>query len=121
MIQSRDPAFDATGEPADSEAVLDTVEKDLGPKLYRELHSDFLALLPTQVLALQDADKAGDLLAARFVAHQLSGTAPSFGARALNDLAVCVLGLQVGQGRLLSALIDEIDREVVRLRSLSRG
>jgi Hpt domain len=120
MIQSRDPVFGATGEAADPEEVIDTVEKDLGPELYRELHSDFLALLPSQVLTLRDAGKAGDVLAARFVAHQLSGTAPSFGARALNDLAVCVLGLQVGQGRLLSALIDEIDREVVHLRSQSR-
>jgi HPt (histidine-containing phosphotransfer) domain-containing protein len=119
MIQSRDPAFGATGEPADAEAVVATVEEDLGRELYRELHGDFLAQLPSQVSALKDAGKAGDVSAARFVAHQLTGTAPSFGASALNDLAVCVLGLQVDQSRLLSALVDEIDREVAHLRKLS--
>jgi HPt (histidine-containing phosphotransfer) domain-containing protein len=121
MIQRRDPAFSATTEPADHPRVVDTVEEDVGPELYRELHSDFLAQLPSHVSALKDAGKAGDVAAARFVAHQLSGTAPCFGASALNDLAVCVLGLQVDQGRLLSALVDEIEREVVHLRSLSCG
>jgi len=67
------------------ETTSGTLERDVGSDVYRELHRSFPDHLPFQVADLTTAAANGDVPAAQYVAHQVTGTAPSFGANRLED------------------------------------
>jgi HPt (histidine-containing phosphotransfer) domain-containing protein len=92
-------------------------ERDVGPILYQELRKDFIEQLSPQLGQLTVAAAAGDAKAARVVAHQLKGTAPSFGAIDLDRLAAQLLAMNGHDPHRLRALVDEIRREVIRLQA----
>lgn len=94
-----------------------TLESDLGPEVYRELLTAFLSQLTAQRADLNDAAAVGDVPAARYVAHQIKGTALSFGAVHLYELADRVLRLGGDEGELLQSLVGEIDKEVDHLQA----
>ena len=95
-----------------------TLEGDVGPEVYKELLTSFRTHLLVQVVELRAAATAGDVVAAQYVAHQIKGTAPSFGAARLDGLARRLLGIQPNDVELLRGLVSEIDAEVDTLRSV---
>lgn len=95
-----------------------TLEGDVGPEVYQELLASFRAHLLVQVVELRAAATTGDVSAAQYVAHQIKGTAPSFGAVRLDDLARRLLGIQTIDVELLRTLVSEIDAEVDTLQSV---
>lgn len=95
-----------------------TVESDVGSEVYQELLASFLQYLPLQLAELRNAAGVGDVPAARYVAHQLMGTAPSFGAVHLDELARRLLLVGKEQGGQLQSFVDEIDNEVVLLQAV---
>jgi HPt (histidine-containing phosphotransfer) domain-containing protein len=96
----------------------ETLESDVGPEVYQELLASFRAHLLVQVVELRSAAATGDVAAAQYVAHQMKGTAPSFGALRLDDLAHRLLGIQPHDVALLDDLVSEIDAEVDALQSV---
>ncbi len=94
-----------------------SLESDVGPEVYQDLLGAFLAHLSQQVVDLDTAAANGDLLAAQRVAHQIKGTASSFGAMRLDELADRLHDLQGEQVELLRSLVKEIDAEVVDFRA----
>jgi HPt (histidine-containing phosphotransfer) domain-containing protein len=94
------------------DATLGTLESDVGPEVYQELLASFAAHLSLQVIKLNAAVDDSDVPAAQGVAHQIKGTASSFGATRLDELAKRVLGMPNTQVELLRSLVDEIDAEV---------
>ncbi len=95
-----------------------TLEDDVGPEVYQELLAAFLAHLSTQVVELDTAAVNQDVPAAQYVAHQMKGTATSFGATRLDELARRVLQMDTTQVELLCSLVGEIDAEVGKLQSV---
>jgi HPt (histidine-containing phosphotransfer) domain-containing protein len=93
------------------------LESDVGPEAYQQLLADFLGHLPLQVAELHNAAAAADIPAARYVAHQIKGTAPSFGALHLDELADRLLRIARNQQDRLQPLVDEIDAEATRLQA----
>lgn len=89
---------------------------EVGPELYRELVTDFRDQLAVQMAELRAAALLGDVASARRVAHQLKGTAPSFGALDIDRLADRLLALAAGDAATLESVVAEIDREVARFR-----
>jgi HPt (histidine-containing phosphotransfer) domain-containing protein len=85
-----------------------TLEGDVGPQVYRELLALFLAHLSEQVASLNDSASTGDVPAAQYVAHQIKGTASSFGALHLEGLALRVLEMEPNQDELLRSVVGEI-------------
>ena len=102
----------------ESPASAATLEGDVGPEVYQELLTSFRAHLLVQVVDLRAAATTGDVAAAQYVAHQIKGTAPSFGAVHLDDLARRLLGIEPHDVELLRTLVDEIDAEVHILQSV---
>ena len=103
--------MDLTPEPAG------TLERDVGPEVYQELLTAFLAHLSLQVAQLDAAVTDHDVPGAQAVAHQIKGTACSFGALRLDELAKRVLRMDGSQVELLGSLVGEIDGEVRILRA----
>jgi HPt (histidine-containing phosphotransfer) domain-containing protein len=104
---------------SDSDALgAQTLESDVGPEVYQDLLGAFLAHLSQQVVDLNAAAANRDVLAAQCVAHQIKGTASSFGAVVLDELADRMLALQGDQVELLLSLVIEIDVQVVHFRSV---
>jgi len=95
-----------------------TLESDVGPEVYNELHAAFLAHLSLQVVDLGTAAANRDVPAAQFVAHQMKGTALSFGAARLDELAKRVLRMDGTQAELLHLLVNEIEAEVDTLQAV---
>ena len=94
-----------------------TLESDVGPEVYRELLTSFLTHLSLQIDELDAAAVKGDVPAAQYVAHQIKGTAPSFGAARLDELARRVLQMDGGPVELLRALVSEIGTEIKALQA----
>lgn len=94
-----------------------TLESDVGPEVYRDLLGAFLTHLSQQAVDLDTAAANGDLLAAQCVAHQIKGSALSFGAVRLDEIASRLLGMQGDQVELLRSLVTEIDAQVVDFRA----
>jgi len=97
-----------------------TLESDLGPVVYQELRTAFLDLLPSQVVALRAASDTCDLGAAQYVAHQIKGTAPGFGATRLDELAQQVMEMDGDRIELLQVVVAQIDAEVSALGVVAR-
>jgi HPt (histidine-containing phosphotransfer) domain-containing protein len=95
-----------------------TLESDVGPEVYQDLLGAFLAHLSQQVVDLNTAVANRDVLAAQCVAHQLRGTASSFGAVRLDELADRILAMHGDQVELLRSLVTEIDAQVVDFRAV---
>ena len=95
-----------------------TIEDDVGPEVYQELLADFLSDLTPQLADLENAGMTGDVPAARRIAHQIKGTALSFGAVGLDALVDRLLQLDGGETDLLRSLVNEVRVEV---RSLQAG
>jgi HPt (histidine-containing phosphotransfer) domain-containing protein len=112
-----DVEYESSSAPVDSPG---TLESDLGPEMYQELRTAFLDLLPSQVDALRAASGVGDLDGAQYVAHQIKGTAPGFGATRLDELAQQVMQMDGDQIDLLQAVVTQIDAEVSALRNVAR-
>jgi HPt (histidine-containing phosphotransfer) domain-containing protein len=100
-------------------AGVGTLEADVGPEMYPELLAAFLEYLSPQVAELNDSAAVGDVPAAQYVAHQIKGTASSFGALHLEGLAVRVLQMDPNQDERLRSLVSEIETEAVRLQAPS--
>jgi HPt (histidine-containing phosphotransfer) domain-containing protein len=98
-----------------------TLEHDVSPQVYRELLAAFLSHLSLQRVALYDAVANEDVAWAQEVAHQIKGTALSFGAARLDVLAKRLLDIDVDQRGLLSSLVSEIDAEIVTLQAVGTG
>jgi HPt (histidine-containing phosphotransfer) domain-containing protein len=101
-------------------SVLDvgTLESAINPKAYRELLAAFLTYLSVQVDELNRAAQSRDVVAAQFVAHQIKGTASSFGAARLDELAERLLRLDVDRGDDLRSVVDEIGQAAARLQGV---
>jgi HPt (histidine-containing phosphotransfer) domain-containing protein len=95
-----------------------TLEDDVGSEVYRELLAAFLAQLSVQVVELNAAVGARDVPAAQYVAHQIKGTASSFGAARLDELAKRALRMDGHEVELLRTLVSEIEVEVAHLQSV---
>ncbi|MBA3349236.1 MAG: Hpt domain-containing protein [Actinobacteria bacterium] len=93
------------------------LENDLGPEVYRELLTDFLSHLTSQLAAIKDAAATGDVPAARRMAHQIKGTALSFGAVHLDELADRLLRLDPDEGELLRLCAGDVEEEVGQLQA----
>jgi HPt (histidine-containing phosphotransfer) domain-containing protein len=109
-------ASDAVGDRAGDG--VGTLEKDVGSEAYQQLLGTFLGHLSQQLVDLKDAAAVGDVAAARYVAHQINGTAPSFGAVRLDELADRVLQVGRDQGDFLPSLVEEIEMEVGQLQAV---
>jgi HPt (histidine-containing phosphotransfer) domain-containing protein len=94
-----------------------TLEADVGPEIYHELLAEFLSHLAVQVTELRAAAAEFDVPRAQSVAHQIKGTACSFGAVGLDRLSKGLLQMDTGQLDLLQTLVDEIEAEVAAFRS----
>jgi HPt (histidine-containing phosphotransfer) domain-containing protein len=108
---------DVENEMALSSEPAGTLESDVGPEVYQELLAAFLTHLSLQVAQLDAAVTDHDLPGAQGVAHQIKGTACSFGADRLDELAKRVLRMDGSQVELLGSLVSEIDAEVRTLRA----
>ncbi len=95
-----------------------TLESDVGPEIYKDLLESFLAHLSLQAVELGTAAAHRDVAAAQDVAHQIKGTAMSFGAERLDELAQRVMAMDGHEHELLRSVVDEIDAEI---RSLQTG
>jgi len=113
--RSGDAPEHARGPVAD---VAGSVAYDLGAKEYEHLVAAFLGELALEVALLVDAAAVGDIPAARYVAHQIKGTAPSFCAADLEELADRVLQIARDQSELLALVVEEIVKEAHRLKTL---
>ena len=112
-----DVEYESSSAPDESRGTLET---DLGPEIYQELRTAFLDSLPSQVVALRAASSVRDLAGAQDVAHQMTGTAPGFGANRLDELAQQVMQMDGEKIELLPALVTQIDTEVSVLRVVAR-
>ncbi|HVA04956.1 MAG TPA: Hpt domain-containing protein [Acidimicrobiales bacterium] len=101
------PSFD--GDPG-------KLEDDVGPEIYNELLEAFLAHLTLQAVELGSASADGDLAAAQYVAHQIKGTATSFGAMRLHELAQRVLTIDGDRQDLVRSLVSELEVEICSLQ-----
>jgi len=95
-----------------------TLEDDVGSEVYQELLAAFLAQLSVQVVELNVAAGARDVPAAQFVAHQIKGTASSFGAARLDELAKRALRMDEDEVELLGTLVSEIEVEVAQFQTV---
>jgi len=95
-----------------------TLENDVGPEVYAELLAAFLSHLSLQRLELRAAVAAEDVVSAQDVAHQIKGTASSFGATRLDELAKRLLEIVVDERELLPSLVGEVDDEICRLQAV---
>lgn len=95
-----------------------TLERDVGPELYQQLLAAFLGQFPHQLADLSRAAAVGDVPAARYVAHQLKGSAASFGAGPLDRLADRMLLVGRDETDLLASLVEEFYREVGRFQAI---
>ncbi len=99
-----------------------SLEDDVGPEVYGELLTSFLSHLSLQRVELNDAAKNGHVEAAQYVAHQIKGTALSFGAFGLDELANRLLRIGVAEHDLMVPLVGEMDREIGALQEVdARG
>ena len=94
-----------------------TIEGDVGSEIYGELLADFLDHLSVQLEDLRAAAAAKDVGAARYVAHQIKGTALSFGAVRLDGLLDRMLTTEKDQDERLQALVVEFGKEIGRLQA----
>lgn len=98
-----------------------TLERDVGPEVYKDLLVAFLSHLSVQRLELEDAAANEDVARAQEVAHQIKGTALSFEATRLDAVATRLLDIDVASGELLSSLVTEIDAEIIALLDARTG
>jgi HPt (histidine-containing phosphotransfer) domain-containing protein len=94
-----------------------TLADDVGPEVYAEILSSFLSHLQFQRIELGAASADGDIAAAQSVAHQIKGTAPSFGASRLDEIANRLLRIDDDQHELLRSLVSEMDEAICSFQS----
>ncbi len=97
-------------------STVSTLECDVGPEVYQELLGSFVTLLSVQAVELATAGRQRDLQSAQFIAHQITGTASSFGAVRLHELASRLMQIEDSQVELLRFLVREIDSEAASFR-----
>jgi HPt (histidine-containing phosphotransfer) domain-containing protein len=102
--------------PVSGVSTVSTLERDVGPEVYQELLGSFVTMLSVQSVELATAGRKRDLQSAQFIAHQIMGTASSFGAVRLHDLAARLMQIEESQIELLRFLVREIDTEVASFR-----
>ena len=89
-----------------------TLENDVGSEVYKEVLEAFLIHLSLQAVELDAAGADCDVAAAQFVAHQIKGTATSFGATRLDEVAQHLLAIEADQCDRLRSLVSELDAEI---------
>jgi two-component system, sensor histidine kinase and response regulator len=112
----------AEDDPLDREVLADLRElQDEGdPDVLKELMDLFLADVPLQLVVLQRAVEAGDVLSAERITHTLKGSCGNMGARSMEALCteleerVRSEGLSAAPG-LISRLGEEFERTRVAL------
>ena len=110
--------MDVENESSQSSAEhVGTLESDVGTEVYNELLDAFLTHLSLQAVELDVAAADGDVSSAQSVAHQIKGTATSFGAKDLDELARRVLVIESNQNELLRSLVTEIGIEIRSLQA----
>jgi PAS domain S-box-containing protein len=92
-----------------------TLEIEIGADVYARLFVVFADSLPKRLAEIKAATKAGDLQAARLVAHNLTGTSASFGAHRIGQLADQIVNLQEGESDKLVALVAQLDELCARV------
>jgi HPt (histidine-containing phosphotransfer) domain-containing protein len=93
-----------------------TLESDVGTEVYQELLAAFMDSLTLTIVELSRAAALGDVPAARYIGHQIVGTAAGFGAVELGELAQRLLWTGSDQKAQLGSIVDKIDREISRLQ-----
>jgi two-component system sensor histidine kinase/response regulator len=92
-----------------------TMESQVGSDAYQRLLAGFLDELDWHVAELNSAAVVGNVPAARYVAHQITGNALAFGAARLHELADQVLQVGRDRGDLLASIVDQFAGEVDHL------
>jgi len=94
-----------------------TLADDVGPEVYAEILTSFLSHLQFQRIELGAACADCDVAAAQSVAHQIKGTALSFGALRLDELADRLLQIDGDDHEQLRSLVSEMDEAVCSFQS----
>lgn len=107
--------------PAVDETVIEqlaTITDGQGFSVLGELLNAFLAAVPGRLDALDRAASAGELVAVADQAHALTGSAASFGARAMADLCRQLrVAAQKGDHAATLVLVDALHAEFLRVRA----
>jgi HPt (histidine-containing phosphotransfer) domain-containing protein len=111
----RDVEHESSTPPLDDSP--GTLADDVGPEVYAEILSSFLSHLQFQRIELGVACADCDVAAAQLVAHQIKGTALSFGAVRLDELAERLLQIEGDDHALLRSLVSEMDEAVCSFQS----
>jgi signal transduction histidine kinase/CheY-like chemotaxis protein/HPt (histidine-containing phosphotransfer) domain-containing protein len=125
--RTSDAGAGAVGQDSDQRAGCDVpnamgnLEREIGPEAYARLFAVFLASIPPRLNELNDAVAAGDMQTVRYVAHNLKGTAASFGATRLGELAHQIgRQLRAEERQLLAESVQQLNEEFKRVGA-SRG
>lgn len=107
-------------EPAVDEVVIEqlaSITDGQGFSVLGELLNAFLSAVPARLDALETAVVAGELVAVSDQAHALTGSAASFGARAMADLCR-ELRAAAGRGDVgtCRVLVGAVHEEFMRVR-----
>jgi HPt (histidine-containing phosphotransfer) domain-containing protein len=86
--------------------------------MYKELLAAFLSHLSFHRSELSAALAQDDIASAQGVAHQIKGTASSFGAGRLDGVARRLLDIDAGEQTLFRSLVAEMDAEIRTLQAV---
>jgi HPt (histidine-containing phosphotransfer) domain-containing protein len=101
-----DPGSAGVGELRIDEVVIETLIRDLTPALMPEVLDTFVAEVTARIDAIECAVADGDWARAGGEGHSLKGSAATFGAVALRDLARAIEDAgRAGDGATLRALV----------------
>jgi signal transduction histidine kinase/CheY-like chemotaxis protein/HPt (histidine-containing phosphotransfer) domain-containing protein len=96
------------------------LELEIGPEAYARLFGIFLASVPPRLAQLINAVTSGDMETVRHVAHNLKGTAASFGAVRLGEIAELIeRQLREEERDNLRELVKQLDQEFKKVRAAS--
>jgi signal transduction histidine kinase/HPt (histidine-containing phosphotransfer) domain-containing protein/ActR/RegA family two-component response regulator len=102
----------------DVSGVAGKLEQEIGAEAYARLFGVFLASVPPRLAELINAVAAGDMETVRHVAHNLKGTAASFGAVRLGELAELIeRQLRAEERDELRKLVKELAQEFKQVRA----
>ncbi len=100
--QARGPQPDSAAQPVLDERVIAALASDLSAELMPEVVATFVEEARERIVAIERAVATGDGALAADEGHTLKGSAATFGAVALHDIALAIE--QAGQGGDLAAL-----------------
>jgi hypothetical protein len=101
------PAGAGTAAPVLDEDAITALERDLSPELMPSVVQTFLDEAAERIEAIRLAVAEGDAAAAGEQGHALKGSAATFGALALRDVAYAIE--RAGRGGAQDAVVQELD------------